>query len=143
MPCVLRAVGSEFEPDEFLRDSDLDADPVYRRGDPKFSSLPEGAKWSASGFHVGVSDADFHDLAGQIRDTLDFLREHEAELQRLVSFQGVECVVLDFGIARRDVAVQSDAFPPVLLALAGRLNLHIELSQYPISSEESGETKVE
>jgi hypothetical protein len=62
----------EFEPDAFLRDSDLDADPVYRRGDPKWSSRPDGAKWSESGFSVGVSDADFDDLAGQIRDTLDF-----------------------------------------------------------------------
>jgi hypothetical protein len=40
------------------------------------------------------------------------------------------------------VAVQTDGFPPNLLKLAGQLELYIVLTQYPISAEESGGTKV-
>lgn len=42
---------------------------------------------------------------------------------------------MDFGIARGDVAVQCDYFPPELIRLARELGLGIELSQYPLSDE--------
>jgi hypothetical protein len=140
MPCVLRATGMEFEPEAFLRDSDLDANPVYRRGGPVWEHKPDGEKCTVSGFHVGVSDADFNDLPGQIDDTIRFLERRQAELRRLVSFPGVERVRLDFGIERRDVAVQRDSFPPDLLRLIGQLGLHLVVSLYPISNEESTDT---
>jgi hypothetical protein len=38
------------------------------------------------------------------------------------------------------VAVQRDTFPPTLLSLAGELALHLVVSVYPISSEESQDT---
>lgn len=137
MPCVLRVNGPEFEPESFLRDSDLEADPVYHRGDPKLPSRPKGPTWGDSGFHVAVSDVGFDDLPGQIREAIQFLEENEPELRRLARFPGVEDAGLDFGIARRDVAVQSDFFPPALLSLAGRLNFYLMLSLYPISNEDS------
>lgn len=142
MPCVLRARGVEFDPETFLRDSpfDEDADPVYHVGEPEWESRPDGRKCDTSGFHIGVSDADFDNLPRQIQDTIRFLEEREDELRRLVHFPGVERVSLDFGITRRDVAVQRDTFPPALLSLAGKLSLHLVVSVYPISSEESQDT---
>jgi hypothetical protein len=38
---------------------------------------------------------------------------------------------LDFGIVRRDVAIQCDRIPVELLVLAGSVGLEIVLSQYP------------
>jgi hypothetical protein len=138
MPCVLRATGVEFEPETFLRDSSFDeeADPVYHVGEPQSESKPDGRKCETSGFHFGVSEAEFDDLPGQIQDAIRFLEEREVELRRLVYFPGVERVCLDFGIDRRDVAVQVDSFPPSLSSLAGNLGLHLVLSLYPISREE-------
>jgi len=68
---------------------------------------------------------------------MEFLEEHEAELERLTIFPGVESVGLDFGIGWRDVAVQSDAFPSGLVKLAGKLGLYLMLSLYPSDSGES------
>ena len=45
--------------------------------------------------------------------------------------------MLDFGIERRDVAVQSDNLSSDLVRLAGSLGLAIELSQYPASDKET------
>ena len=47
---------------------------------------------------------------------------------------GVEDMRLDFGIERRDVAVQCDYLPPDLIRVAALLGLGIELSQYPARS---------
>ncbi|MGH9389242.1 MAG: hypothetical protein ACRD1Z_06460, partial [Vicinamibacteria bacterium] len=109
MSCVLRASGTDFDPEAFLAESELraGANPIYRRGEPRPGG---GETWQSSGFHVGVSEAELSDLPGQIRDAVRFLSRHEEELQRLGRFDGVEAVCLDFAIESRDVAVQSDVF---------------------------------
>ncbi len=56
-------------------------------------------------------------------------------MRRPVEWPGVQAVDLDFGIERRDVAVQCDRLPPELVRLAGSLGLGIELSQYPPAVE--------
>ncbi len=128
MSCVLRASGTDFEPESFLEGSELraGANPIYRRGEPR----PGGETWQSSGFHVGVSEAEFNDLPGQIRDAVRFLSVHEEELQRLGRFEGVEAVCLDFAIDRKDVAVQSDVFDAELLWRAGALDIDLVVSHY-------------
>ena len=44
---------------------------------------------------------------------------------------GVEGAELDFGIERRDVAVQCDTLPAPLICFAGALGLAIAMSLYP------------
>ena len=124
--CVLRASGTEFDPEAFLVDSELTANPVYRRGEPK----PGEGTWQSSGFQVGVSQAELSDLPGQIRDAVRFLSLHEEELQRLGRFEGVESVCIDFAIDRRDVAVQTDVFDAELLWRAGALDIDLVVSHY-------------
>jgi hypothetical protein len=128
MSCVLRASGTEFDPEAFLVESELrgGANPIYRRGEPR----PGGKTWQSSGFHVGVSEAELSDLPGQIRDALNFLSQHEKELQRLGRFEGVEAVCLDFAIDRKDVAIQSDVFDAELLWRAGALDIDLVVSHY-------------
>ena len=62
----------------------------------------------------------------------------ESARRRLCTFPGVETVALDFGIERRDVAVQCDRLPEELIRLAGTLGLGIELSHYPAASQPHG-----
>jgi hypothetical protein len=81
--------------------------------------------------HVVVSDADFHEFPKQVVATTAFLLAESDEIHRLRTFPGLEDLILDFGIERRDVAVQSDHLPADLIRAAGALGLGIDLSQYP------------
>lgn len=135
MSCVLRAIGTSFDVDAFLKDSELEADPAFHSGEPKVPGRSEGPKRAASGFNVGVGEADSDDLAAQIRDATEFLNEHEDELRRLASFPGVEEVCLDFVIRRQDVAAQSDLFPADLLWRAGALDIDLMVTHVTIAEE--------
>jgi hypothetical protein len=138
MSCVLRAIGAAFDVDAFLADSGLRAETVFHRGTPKLPGSPDGATWSASGLNVSVSDhGGLDDLALQVRDASRFLNQHEDELRRLGGFPGVEEVCLDFGIRRRDVAMQTDVFPADLLWQAGALDIDLVVTHYAVAEEES------
>lgn len=137
MSCVLRAIGPSFDVDAFLAESELRAETVFHRGAAKLPGSPDGAKWSASGFNLSVSEEGFDDLPVQVRDAARFLNQHEEELRRLGGFPGVEEVCLDFGIRRRDVAMQTDVFPADLLWQAGALDIDLVVTHYEIAEEES------
>ena len=124
--CVLRAYGDSFAPQQFLLLSTLDPCNVFRKGERK----SEKTTWNSSGLTVPVSECEFDDFQGQIRDAISFLTVHRDELLRLRSFPGVDGLLLDFPVYRRDVFVQSQSFPSELVALAGELGLGLELSIY-------------
>jgi hypothetical protein len=86
---------------------------------------------TASGFHTDVSAAGFSNLQGQIADAEQFVERNRGELARLVGFQGVESVSMDFGIEERDVAFQRERFPPNLLLMLGSLGICLEFTLYP------------
>jgi hypothetical protein len=132
MSAVLRAYGADFDVDVFLAGFTLPVCAVKRRGEPVApASRPHGRVHERSGVHVVVSDADFEEFPRQVEDATAFLRAEFEQIRRLCHYPGVEGVTLDFGIARRDVAVQCDYLPPELVQVAGSLGLGIELSQYP------------
>jgi hypothetical protein len=132
MPAVLRATGVHLDVDAFLAGSTLPVCASYRVGEPVLPrTKPDGHRRDTSGVHIDVSDADFDEFGRQVADAVAFLETHAARLQRLVGSPGVEDVTLDFGIARRDEAVQVDRLPAELLRHCGRLGLSVELSHYP------------
>jgi hypothetical protein len=137
MSAILRASGSEFDVDAFVAGSSLEVVTVYRRGEAA-RTAPNGRKLDRSGLNVEVSDAGFNDFDEQLRDAVEFLTRHEAEVRRLVAFPGVEGVVLDFGVAWRDVAAQFERFPAELVRLAGACGIALELSHYPIREDAPG-----
>lgn len=137
MGCVLRAIGTGFDVDGFLADSGFEAPAVFRRGEDRMPGVPGSPKRAVSGFNLQVGPADLHDLAGQVRDAAGFLGHHEEELRRLASYPGVEEVCLDFGVARRDVAAQSDVFPADLLWRAGALDIDLVVTHYAVAQQES------
>jgi hypothetical protein len=125
--CVLHVSGEDFDVDAYLAESTLRPYDVHHRGDQRYSMVAPD-----SGFSLDVSDAD-GDLKAQVADAIRLLAEWEPELQRLRAFDGVQDIRLDFGYYRRDdVFMQGEYLPPRLLALAGRYDIGIALSLYPV-----------
>jgi hypothetical protein len=132
MSAVLRAYGADFDVDAFLAGCTLPVCAVKRRGEPALpASQPNGRRHERSGVHVSASDADFGEFPRQVAEAAAFLQTEAEQVRRLCEWPGIEDVTLDFGVERRDVAVQCDFLPPELVRLAGSLGLGIELSQYP------------
>lgn len=132
MGCVLRAWGSNFEPDLFLENSTLSPGKIWRKGELRTGR----GVHVTSGFNVSVSVADMMEFDEQKHDAIIFLRANQGELARLVSFAGVDGVALDFGIAwKQDVVTQTDSLPPDLVRLVGEIGLHLDISHYPVGEE--------
>jgi hypothetical protein len=133
MSCVLHAVGTGFDVKAFLATSPLRGKAAIQQRD---EAVP-APRSERAGFDVRVSEADFDDLATQIDDALEFLDTHEDELRRLAGFPGVDSVALDFAVSWRNVAVQTDSFPPELLWRAGALDISLDISHYHMPKLES------
>lgn len=103
---------------------------VWRPGVPR-SSRPNSRPAVTSGLTLAVSDAEFEDLEQQQADAIQFLRAHSSILKNMSEVAGVEHATLDFGIAMRDVVVQSDHFPADLIAALAVAGCGMELTQFP------------
>lgn len=141
--CVLRASGTEFDVDRFVTASSIQPSKVYRKGEPRLpASQPEGPKHAGSGFHADVSTGNWDDLSGQIADAKRFLARHNADLELLRAFPGLEHLELDFPahlrIGAKDVVVQTDRFPSDLLLAAGALGIGLALTIWPRPTDDSG-----
>ena len=128
MSCVLRAIGTEFDVDTFLKDSQLGGT-VFHRGEPR----PTGGHRAASGLNVDVA-AGFDDLDAQIQAAAHFLLRHEDELRRLASFPGVEEVCLDFGLRTPDRSAMSSVFPADFLWQSGALDIDLVVTHYEVAT---------
>ena len=135
MSCVLRIVGKDLRINDLL-DIKLETDSFWSKGEPRFSTNPEGEKRKDSGATYLVSDAEFEDFDVQIKEAIEYLNKNKNQIKSIMSLSGIDGSSLDFGIVWRDVAVQCDYFPPELIQIAGELGLGIELSQYPPSDED-------
>jgi hypothetical protein len=135
MSCILRISGTDLSLDE-LEIIKLVPDSIWQRGTPIISNKPDGKKYASTGARYIVSDADFDEFDIQKNEAIEFLTNNNRIIEEMIKLPSVEYASLDFGIERRDVAVQCDSFQPELLKLAGNLGLGIELSQYPIDEDE-------
>jgi hypothetical protein len=128
MSCVLRAIGTEFDVDAFVKDSQL-AGTAFHRGEPR----PTGGQRAASGLNVDVAGG-FDDLDAQIQAAAHFLLRHEDELRRLASFPGVEEVCLDFGLRTPDRSAMSSVFPADFLWQSGALDIDLVVTHYEVAT---------
>jgi hypothetical protein len=124
--CVLRGSGDYFDPHAFLDDSTFVPANVFRKGERK----GQNRSWISSGFTFVVSEASGDDLAQQIQDAIEFLQMHKEEVGRLMRFEGLDGVDLDFGVNRKNGFLQSSYLPPELVTLAGALGVGLEISIY-------------
>jgi hypothetical protein len=143
MSCTLKASGTCFDVDEFLKISSLDALNAFHRGESHFPLSCVTRRSQYAGVSISVGLQEFSDLDSQIQDAVNFLTANEQELKRLRDFPGLERMYLDFPVESRDMVFQSDAFPPHLLSLLGRLNIGLVISRYPsfASGEDQTDTK--
>jgi len=72
MSCVLRASGANFDADEFLKVSWLDALTAFHRGTVHFPTSSVTRKSDYSGMKVSVSTREISDLSGQVEDAVGF-----------------------------------------------------------------------
>ena len=59
MSCILRFWGEDFDVDAFIEQSGIAAYSIFRKGEPKYESKPDGEKNIGSGCMIEVSKADF------------------------------------------------------------------------------------
>ncbi len=134
MGCIFRVGGVDFDVDACLCECQLEIYGIYRKGEAYGKS---GRIRRHSGFGAAVSKAEFEDFPQQVEDAIAFLQDNADELRKLTNFPGIEGRTLDFPIADRDVAVQCDILPSLLLRLAGDLEINIEISRYPPATLDS------
>ena len=132
MACIFRLNGQQLDVEALARLSPVAPCAVFKRGEP-VSARPNSRRAEISGINLEISDADFEDLERQQADAIAFLRTHASALLQMREFVGVEHASLDFGIAMRDVVVQSDVFPAELVGLIASLKCSLGLTQYPVS----------
>lgn len=130
--CVLRAFGGEFDPTQFLSASTLEPYSIYRRGDKRFKSGE--SIHNESGLKVDVSDAEWSDRDAQFSDAISYIQANREELERLVHWPGVECVVLDFSFEAGETATFIRC-PIELASEASKLNIALEFSVYPVEHD--------
>ena len=126
MTCIFRAIGFDFNVNDFLSRSTLKPYKIWRKGEHKTPTHIN----KASGLQLVASEADMDEVPQQIADSIEFLRLHHDELEKLQQYDGAETLILDFGIEDRNDVLQCDRFPPELLRLAGNLGIGSEITRY-------------
>ncbi|MFT4639529.1 MAG: hypothetical protein ACI8T1_002854 [Verrucomicrobiales bacterium] len=112
-------------------------DKVWRKGEIRSASRPDGKANRHSGATFIASDADFEEFETQVVEATRFLVQHRDEMRDLVRFDAVDHATLDFGIELRDVMIHSDTLTPELIAAAAAVGVSIELSHYPGSKAQT------
>ncbi len=80
-----------------------------------------------------VSEKEWDDFEGQVKDTIVFLTKYFDELEKLLKTHDITTAYLDFPLYSRlygDIVNQNDHLPKELIQLAGKLSLGIEMSIY-------------
>ena len=135
MSCYLRVNGRRFNMDAYLKKHPCEITAIHRRGELMFKHKAKGPKVKCSGFNILISNPGFKNLKQQIRDALFFLKnkENAEQISILVKYPGVEDVILDFGVSRKERdkhPVKWYYFPSEILKLAGSLNVGLEITFY-------------
>jgi hypothetical protein len=121
------ASGLSFDVDRYLASSPFKAMTVFRKGDVPTDDNPQKQQRPDSGFTILLSDDGQPGLSDQIEAALDFLIEHENELDRLKIF-GVDNLLLDFAVERKAELQRSEYLPPELIIALGRFRMGLVFS---------------
>lgn len=143
MSCILRVSGSELNVDALLSIVDLKPDRIWRRGEPRRASKPQGKRHDHSGTTFVASEAGFDEFGLQLDEATSYLETHGRQIASMASFDGVQDATLDFGIALRDVLIHSDILPVRFLKAAAEAGISVELSHYPCSEEKNQSEQAE
>jgi hypothetical protein len=131
--CNFTATGSDFDVDAFLSSSPWhEFAESFHRGEPTQSAVIPTYKFS--GLQIHISDCDEDALEPQIQDSLEFLRDAGAEIDRLAAFPGVEKMEFSIGLFwTKDTINQVHTLPPDFMRLAGEHGVRVSLCLYATS----------
>lgn len=135
MSCVFRVWGKELDTDRILLTNNIEPIKVWRKGEPRFKSRPDGVKNENSGMSFEMSSSDFSMLGIQIEDAIRFCKLHENHLRSLLATKGVDGAVADFGCEIHPPGWSSFTFPPELLKVFGSLGISLSVSVYPTDED--------
>ena len=124
--CLLRVLGDEFDPREFLRTTELIPSSVFRKGE----QIPGPRKIEpTSGFNCEVGIGSF---AEQIEMACRFIELHKVVLTGISTNRTVEEFLIEFGYECRlndeSVIIQRDLLPAKFISLAGRVGIGVCLT---------------
>ncbi len=131
MSCVLRASGEFLDVRALLDGVHLEPNRIWRKGEPRVESRPDGRLNQSSGVTFIVSEADFREFDLQLLDAIGFIDQNRRCLEFMRDFPAVDWFALDFGIELRDAAIHSDILTPEFLLAAASIGVSVELSHYP------------
>jgi hypothetical protein len=133
--CVLRVTSNRKTLTDFLSASRIPFYEAHDKNTLQRLGRNKGKPFGYAGFQSDVSAREWDDLPGQVSDAVRFLRSYKADLKLLRQRFKVRDLRLDFPyylcVCRNNIAVQCDLLPPVLIALAGELEIGIEMTVYP------------
>ena len=107
--------------------------PVYSCADRGERKGKKGAVFEKHRISFSVSEKEWDDIQGQIKDAISFLSRWEAELASLIASYNTIDAYLDFPLYSRlsgEIVNQNDHLPKALIVLAGRIGLGIEMAIY-------------
>src|SRR6266498_2885677 len=128
--CVLRVQSATTKVEPLVEASEFRPIVVYRKGQPRVTG--GNTVNPSSGFNVDVSRSD-GGIERQARDAVRFLKRHDSGLRRLRRCKAFKGMTLDFGLYDRATDERpwpSYRLPGVLIQLAGKHGIEIELSFY-------------
>ena len=129
--CVLHVSSSTNSFAEFLRSTRLPVYQSHEKGDT--ANQRRESVHEDFGFSCDVSERERTDFPGQVHDAMEFLRRHDAELQRLRQSPEVHDLRLDFPIESslsEERLFQFEYIPPELIRHASQHGIGIEISFY-------------
>ena len=125
--CMFVASGLSFDVDRYLAGSPFKATSVFYKGRVPPKDNPERQARPDSGFVVLLSQDDEPGLTRQIQEAVQFLMKHEKELDHLKD-DGVDSMLLDFGVQAGNKLQQSEYLPPELTVALGRFRMGLIFS---------------
>lgn len=129
--CILRLYGDSHSFTLFAERTDMPVVSCRVKGEPRRKSSNEIN--SCHEISLNVSDQDWDDLPGQVRDAIAFLTKWECDIVSLLVTHEVTWAYLDFPVNSRlndKIVGQCDHLPKELIAVAGRIGLGIEITTY-------------
>ncbi len=129
--CVLKVYSDTNSFKSFAKTTKI---PVYSSYD-KGEQQGKGESLVRTDYKISfdISDKDWDDFEGQIKDTILFLTKYYEDLDQLFKTHNITTAYLDFPIYSRlygDIVNQNNHLPKELIAIAGKLSLGIEMAIY-------------
>ena len=129
--CILKIYSDVDSFESFSKRTNLPIYSLYSKGELKNKhSDKEHTNYRIS---LDVSEKEWDDFDGQVRDAILFLEKYSKQIQDLCTTHLILDAYLDFPLWSRldeNIVNQSDHIPRELIKIAGKLNVGIEIGFY-------------